>query len=99
MPAARRLDWIDVADDVGDRDVRGRELLHEPQLAGQPGDRRAVAALRDQLAPVLGDRLEGIVVDLAARDERDLFIEQRDKLAQDTALGLTAQAEQNEVVA
>jgi len=57
------------------------------------------SALRDQLAAVLGDRIEGIVVDLAARDEGDLFIEQRDELAQNTALGLTAQAEQNEVVA
>ena len=99
MPAPRRLDRIDVADDVGDRHVRGRELLDEPQLARQPGDRRRVAALGDQLPPVFGDRIEGIIVDLAARDDRNLLVEQRDELAQDTALRLTAQAEQNEIVA
>ena len=99
MPAARRLDRIDVADDVGDGDVRGRELLDEPDFARQPGDRRRVAALGDQLTSVFGDRIEGIVVDLAARDDRNLLVEQRDELAQDTTLRLAAQAEQNEVVA
>ncbi len=99
MPAPRRLDRIDVPNDVGDRHVRGRELLDEPELARQPGDRRRVAVLGDQLPPVFGDRIEGIIVDLAARDDRNLLVEQRDELAQDTALRLTAQAEQNEIVA
>src|SRR2546425_11825316 len=74
-------------------------LIHGPQPARRPGVRRAVAVLRDQLAAVLGDRIERIVVDLAPRDDRDLLVEQRDELAQNTALRLTAQAEQNEVVA
>ena len=99
MPTSCRLDRVDVAEDVGDRDVRRRELFDEAQLARQPGDRRAIAALGDQLAAVLGERLERVVVDLAARDDRNLFIEQRDELAQDAALRLPAQSQQNEIVA
>src|SRR6266540_3844952 len=70
-----------------------------PRVAWQPGDRRAVAPLADQLAAVLRDRIEGIVIDLAPRDDGDLFVEQRDELAQDAALRLAAEPEQNEVVA
>src|SRR5213075_2198958 len=36
VPAAGRLDGIDVADDVGDGDVRRGQFLDEPQLARQP---------------------------------------------------------------
>ena len=39
-----------------------------------------------------------IVVDLAARDDRDLIVEQIHEAAKDPALGLTPQAEKNEVV-
>jgi hypothetical protein len=99
VPAARRLDRIDVADDIRDRDVRRGELLDEPQLARQPGDRRLVAALGDQLAPILRNRLEGIIVDLAASQDGNLLVEQRDQLAENAALCLAAQAEQDEVVA
>src|SRR3989337_142759 len=38
-------------------------------------------------------------VDLAPREDRDLRIEERDELADDPALGLAAQTEQNEVLA
>src|SRR5213594_401516 len=99
MPAARRLDRIDIADDVGNRYIRGRELFDEPDLARQPRDWRTVAALGNQLAAVLGDRIERIVVDLAAGDDGNLLIEQRDQLAQDPAFRLTAQTQQDEVVA
>src|ERR1041384_1516141 len=67
--------------EVGDRDGRRRELLDEPQLARQPGDRRLVAPLADQLATELGDRLERIVIHLAAGDDWDFFFEQRHQAA------------------
>jgi len=38
-------------------------------------------------------------VNLAAGNDGNLFVEQIDEAAQDPALGLPAQAEQNEVVA
>ena len=67
-------------------------------LAAHPGDRRIVARLGDQLAPVLGDRRERVVVDLAAGHDRHRVVEQRDERAQNPRLRLAAQAEQDEVV-
>ena len=43
VPAARRLDRVHVADDVGDRHVGRRELLDVARVARQPRDRRAIA--------------------------------------------------------
>jgi hypothetical protein len=56
------------------------------RLGGQPRAARAA------------DRIERIVVDLAARHDRDLVVEQRDERAQQARLRLAAQAEQDEVV-
>ena len=95
----RRLDRIDVADHVGDRHVGRRELLDVACLARQPGDRQRVALCGDPRAARAADRRERIVVDLAAGDDRDLLVEQIDEAAQDAALRLAAQPEQDEVVA
>ncbi len=94
----RRLDRIDVADHVGDRDVGRRQLLDESRLARQPADRHPVAFLRDAGAARAADRRQRIVVDLAARHDRDLLVEQIDQTAKDPALRLTAETEQDEVV-
>ncbi len=98
VTAPRGLDRVHVADDVGDRHVRCGELLDKPRVTGQPGDRRPVAPLGHELAAELGDRRERAVVDLAAREEGNFFVEQRDELPQDAALGLAPQAQQDEVV-
>ena len=47
-PASGGFDRIDVADHVGDRDVRCRELLDEARVARQPRDRQRVAFLRQR---------------------------------------------------
>ena len=47
---------VHLADQVGDRDVRRRELLAVAAVAGQPGDRRVVALLRDDRPRGRGDR-------------------------------------------
>jgi hypothetical protein len=57
-----------------------------------------MALLGDQLAPVPADGVERIVVHLAACDDRDLGVEQRDEGAQDARLRLAAGAEEDEVV-
>src|SRR2546426_12117295 len=72
--------------------------LHVARVARQPGDRRAVAVLVHELAPILGDRRERVVVHFAPREDRDLLVEQRDERAQDAALRLPPQAQQDEVV-
>ncbi len=98
VPAARRLDGVHVTDDVGDRDVRRRELLHIAAVPRDPLDGSAVAALVQELPPELRDRAERAVVHLAPGDDRDLFVQEIHELTQDAALGLTAKAQQDEVV-
>ena len=98
VPPSGRLDRIDVADEVGDGDVGRGELLDVALVPAQPGERRRVAALGQQLPGVLRDRRKGIVVHLASRDDRDALVEKAGELAQDAALGLTPEAQQDEVV-
>ena len=68
VAAARRLDGIDVADQVGNGDVGRGQLFHVAMLGRQPGDRRRVSFFRDQLAAAPADRRIRIVVNLASRD-------------------------------
>ena len=98
VPAARGLDRVHIPDDVRDGDVRCGELLHVAGVAWQPRDGCPVAPLGYQFAPELRDRRERIVVHLAPLQNRNLFIEQGDELPEDTALGLPAQPEQDEIV-
>ena len=95
----RGLDRIDVADHVGDGDVGRRQLLDVARVARQPRDRHAVAFLRHARAARRAERLQRVVVNLAAGHDRDPFVEQIGQAAQDPALGLSAKAEQDEVVA
>ena len=98
-PLGRRLDRVDVADQVRDRDVGRRELLAIALGPRDPGDRRRVALLGEDAPSVLRDRRERILVQLAAGDRRNLRVEQPDEQPQQARLGLAAEAEQQEVVA
>ncbi len=72
MPAARRFDGIDVANQVSDGHVRRGQLFHVAIFGREISDGRIVAFARDQLAAALADRIVRIVVDLAAGDERQM---------------------------
>ncbi len=98
MTAARRLDGVDVTDDVGHGHVGGGELFHVALVTRHPRDGRIVASVFDEIARVLGDGGERIVVHLAARHHGHRLVEQRDERAQDARLRLTTQPQQNEVV-
>ena len=52
IPALGDLDRVDLADQVGNRRVGGRELLAEATVTVYPIDRRVVAVLFDELARV-----------------------------------------------
>src|SRR6185503_14752183 len=93
----RRLDRVDVTDQVRDRDVGRRELLVVALGARDPRDRQLVAEPRDQRARALLDRAERIVANLTALDGRDLVVEQLRQAAQDARLRLAPQAQQDEV--
>ena len=98
LPAARRLDRVDVSDHVCDGHVRSGELFDVPFDGREPRDRRLIAHFGDQAAALLADRVVGIVVNLAAGDVRNALIEQGGQHADQTRLGLAAQAEQDKVV-
>ena len=97
--ALGRLDRIDVADHVGDGDVRRRQLFDVARFARQPADRHLVAFGLDAVLAERRQRRNRIVVDLALRNHRQPLVQQRGQGAEDARLGLAAQAEQDEMVA
>ena len=93
------LHRVDVTDQVGDRGVRGGQLLGVPLGAVPPRDRqrrrRARAARRRDSGR---DRVEGVLAELGAGDHRRPLVEQADQGAQQPGLALAALAEQHDVV-
>ena len=99
IPALGDLDRIDLADEVGDSDIRRGQLLGVALGAANPLDDRLVALVADELAGILGDRGVGVVVDLAALDDGDFFVQQVDHRADEAGLGLAPLAEEDQVMA
>jgi hypothetical protein len=98
-PGLRGLDRVDVADHVRNRHVWRCQLFDVARVALQPVDRRVVAFGR-QPGPARGaDGIERVIVDVTARHDRDLRVEQGHERAHQAGLRLAAQAEENEVVA
>ena len=93
------LDRIDLADEVGDRDVRGGQLLSVSAIPGQPVDGRAVAVPVDDGSSSRADRRRRIVVELAPADDGQPFVEQADEQPRHPRLGLTALAEEYQILA
>ena len=54
--AARRLDGVEIADEVGDGDVGRGQLFNVALVAREIGDGRGVAALGNQVAAALAER-------------------------------------------
>ena len=92
------LDRVDVADHVGHRHVRRRELLDVAILAREPRDGQVVASLRGPAAARRTQGRERVVVDLAAGNDREPVVEQRDELPEEARLRLSAQSEEDEIV-
>ncbi len=77
MPTTGRLDGIDISNQVRYGDIWRSQLLYVAVLGRQPGDRGGVSFFRDEFAAAAADGSIGIVVDLAARNVRHLWIKQR----------------------
>ena len=92
-------DRVHLADQVGDRDVGGRELLRVAAVPVDPVDRGDVAALGDDRPCRRADRGERVVVELAAADHRQPLVEQVDEGARKAGLGLSSLAEEDDVLA
>ena len=98
VSAACRLDGIDIADQVGNRDIGRRQFFHVALLGRQVCNRSIVAQFRDLLPAAAANRRVRIVMDFAAGDVGRLRIEQCGQRAQDAALGLAAQSQQDEIM-
>src|SRR5260370_513344 len=90
---------MDMADNVGESDMGSGELLDEALVAGHPGDGRVVAVFGNFLAAGAADGPERIVIDLAAGHNGNFGVQQLHEAAQNAALRLSAQTEENEIVA
>src|SRR2546426_2443377 len=93
------LDRVHLADEVGDGDIGGRELLAIAAVARDPGDLGLVAALGHAFTAGLTDRRERTVVDLAAGEPGDLGVEKLDQEARHAGLGLATLAQEHDVLA
>ena len=93
------LDGVDLADEVGDGDVGGRELLRVPEVAGEPVDREVVALLGQPRSAIEANGGEGVVVDLAAAHDGRLLVEEGHQASDDAGLGLAALAQKDDVLA
>src|SRR6185437_3597363 len=83
VAGARGLDGIDIADEVGDGDVRRGELFDVALDGRHPGDGRVVAERGDEVAGELAQRSVGVVAQLGAGDVGRAGVEQRGESAQD----------------
>ena len=92
-------DGVDLADQVGDRGVRGRQLLAVALVRCDPAHRHPVALGGDAVPAGATDRRVGIVVDLAALDHGDVFVQQGDQGSNQPALRLAALTEEDDVLA
>ncbi len=93
------LHRVDVTDEVGDRRVRRGQLLGIALAAVAPRDRQVVTELLGPAQRRRSDRLEGVLAELGALDDRGPLVEQPDQGAQQSGLALTPLAEQDHVVA
>jgi len=62
MPALAALNRIDIANNVGDRNVR-RATFRQSAHRDRPGDSRGILMQLDRLPAMRTDRMIGIIVD------------------------------------
>src|SRR5438105_8960344 len=98
VSALRGFDRIDVANDISNRHIRRGQLFDKARIAIDPGDWRRVLMQLDRLSPMRADRMKRIVVDFRAGNDWNLLVEQIGELANDAALRLAAQPQQNQIV-
>ena len=96
--ACGSLDRVDVADEVGDGDVGGGELLPIARLARHPLYRRCVPEAGNELPALAAHRGKRIVVGVRACDDGDLLVEEAHEAAENPRFRLAAEAQEDEIV-
>src|ERR1035437_4366193 len=99
LAAAGGLDGVDIADHVGNGDVRSGQLFDVAMVAVEPGDGRIARFRGHQIAAAAADGRVRVIVNFAAGEVRSPLVEQAGELAEETGFGLPAQSEEDEVVA
>src|SRR3970282_2767823 len=87
----RRLDRIDVTDEICNRHVGRCQLFTVAPCPWEPLDLCGVAPLGNEIYRVLADGMKGVVIDLAPLDNRDEFIQQAGECTYNAGLRLAAQ--------
>src|SRR5262249_42226928 len=99
MASAGGFDWIDIADQIGNRYIGGRQLFDISRASGNECHRRLLSTPFDLEPASLADWGERIVVYFTAADHRKPFVQQAHHLAQDAAFGLSSEPQKYEIVA
>ena len=99
VTAASRLDGIDVPNQIGNGYVGRRQLFHVTIVGREISDWRVLPQPRHFLAATPADRSVRVIVNFASGKIRHVRIEQSRQRAQDAALRLAAQPEQNKIMA
>jgi len=84
------LDRIDFADQIGDGDIRCRQLLAVTAVAIDPLERQGVTQVIGRLATSAANRLIRIIVDLASLDDGNALVEQTNQAANNPRFALIA---------
>ena len=92
------LDGVDLANEVGYRDVGSGQLLGVAVLAADPVNGGIIAGLGHLVAAGLANGVEWVVVNLAAGNLGDGLIQQVDEAADEAGLGLAALTEQDYIL-
>src|SRR5947209_15847085 len=98
IAAFRHLDRVYLADEVCDSDVRRGELFAVTLIWSDPGDLQPVTLVSDARPAGMGDRLKGIFVQLAPRDDRYRLIKQPHQAADHPRLRLAPFSEDDNVL-
>ncbi len=89
VAAAGGLDGVDVADHVGDGDIRRGQFFDIAMVGRKPGDGSFPGLLRNQVPAPAADGPIRVVVNLAASHVGHGGIEQRGQQAHQARLGLS----------
>ena len=98
MPPFGMFDQVDFTNQVGNRDVRRRQLFVIAIIPSNPLDWRIISFLDNEIPGILRQRGERVIVDFAASNNRRPLVEKLRQHPQHLRLALTTQPKKQEVM-
>jgi hypothetical protein len=98
IPPFRNSHGVDITDQVSNRGVRCCEFLGIAALTADPRYRRFLSGLGNPFLTGGAGGMEGVIIDLAAFDDRCFVIEKLDQVSDDASLSLASFAKKDEVM-